>query len=297
MKALKFPPANALLRNKEYLLVYLYRSCCLIFRERSGGQHQQNGRRSRRRHGRRQRQRQRNRRNRRNNQDDSWYFPDEQRENQEQEDNSEQSTRENLVTENQAWVQSLISRQAQPSRPTLSPLTQGNNHTIRWTDSNNTVTITQDRHVNVSNIRNSGNESDRNQNSENERPPLQRQTSRPAARQASRQSQRERVNMSSNPDVNFNLAQQLEDRNRALQQLTQAASQIQLAAAAAAANYAQFISTQNSITGGVLADSIFLSSFTTAPSAAYLVGFLVKYIVSRTLDFICESHLVFHFIA
>ena len=162
------------------------------------------------------------------------------------------------------------------------------------------MTITQDRHVNVSNVRNSGNESDRNQNSENERPPLQRQTSRPAARQASRQSQRERVNMSSNPDVNFNLAQQLEDRNRALQQLTQAASQIQLAAAAAAANYAQFISTQNSITGGMSADLIFLSSFSSAPSApsaAYLVGFLVKYIVSMTLDFMCESHLVFQYIA
>lgn len=155
------------------------------------------------------------------------------------------------MTENQAWVQSLINRQTQPSRPTLSPLTQGNNHhnhTIRWTGSNSTVTISQDRRVNVTNTHNAGTESDRNQNSDNETVPPRQQTSRPVVRAPSQQSQR--VPISSNPDVNFNLAQQLEDRNRALQQLTQVASRIQIAAAAAAANYAQFISTQNSITGG-----------------------------------------------
>ena len=183
--------------------------------------------RSRRRHGRRHRQR--NQRNSRIERDESWYFPDER---SDETSLTNAHSRDNIIAANNTWIQALTDEQQdRPNRPTrqmqISPLVRGNrNHTITWRDNSRTLTLTTDQ--------------DERRREDNP----QQQPEQNTNNIVNRAQADNRVPNGSHPDVNFNLDQRLRERNRALQQLDQAASQIQVAAAAAAASYNQLIASQ-----------------------------------------------------
>lgn len=165
--------------------------------------------------------RRRNRRRRQNQaeRNESWYFPDEMTEETAPLDAESQ---ERLISANRNWVETLENEQTR--RIAVSPLAQGSRqHTIAWRDNSRTVTLTTNR---------------------SNRQPEQRVRS-DAENNVVGARQDNRLPNGSHPDVNFNLAQHLQQRSQAIQQLNQAASQIQVAAAAAAASYAQLISQQS----------------------------------------------------
>ena len=127
-------------------------------------------------------------------------------------------SRDNIIAANNTWIQALTDEQQDRlNRPTrqmqISPLVRGNrNHTITWRDNSRTLTLTTDQ--------------DERQREDNP----QQQPEQNTDNIVNRAQADNRVPNGSHPDVNFNLNQRLRERNRALQQLNQTASQIEVIA-------------------------------------------------------------------
>lgn len=128
--------------------------------------------------------------------------------------------REELIAENNNWIATLPP--PPPPRSPVSPLAQtGRGHTITWTNDNVRVNLpaTPSREEAV------------------RLPPAHTNTEEAAVRPvrpSTRQGQRLPGNSVEN--VNFNLAQQMNERNRVYRDISQHASQLQMAMAAASAS-------------------------------------------------------------